>query len=304
MHFYPRPPRGGRPRWAGKPQKPMLFLSTPSARRATRSGEVCAVVGDDFYPRPPRGGRRSCGKGWSTFGQFLSTPSARRATQGWHHDHHGQQISIHALREEGDQAGAFTAVSVRDFYPRPPRGGRLMPLALVALASLFLSTPSARRATNETVVGDDRIVFLSTPSARRATSLSVNTSVSFLFLSTPSARRATLGCRPRCRFSKISIHALREEGDVRRGPLWRGLSDFYPRPPRGGRPSTDFRWRKCSYFYPRPPRGGRLRCAEFHGQNVQFLSTPSARRATYPTAGRCNQMRHFYPRPPRGGRPA
>ena len=34
-------------------------------------------------------------------------------------------ISIHALREEGD----------------------LMPLALVALASLFLSTPSARRAT-------------------------------------------------------------------------------------------------------------------------------------------------------------
>ena len=110
-----------------------------------------------------------------------------------------------------------------------------MPLALVALASLFLSTPSARRATNETVVGDDRIVFLSTPSARRATSLSVNTSVSFLFLSTPSARRATLGCRPRCRFSKISIHALREEGDVRRGPLWRGLSDFYPRPPRGGR---------------------------------------------------------------------
>ena len=37
-------------------------------------------------------------------------------------------ISIHALREEGDQAGAFTAVSVRDFYPRPPRGGRRLPI--------------------------------------------------------------------------------------------------------------------------------------------------------------------------------
>ena len=33
-------------------------------------------------------------------------------------------ISIHALREEGD--GMITVVTdvVRDFYPRPPRGGR------------------------------------------------------------------------------------------------------------------------------------------------------------------------------------
>ena len=35
---------------------------------------------------------------------------------------------------------------------------------------------------------------------------------------------------------KISIHALREEGDrgVQRGQQQQG--DFYPRPPRGGRP--------------------------------------------------------------------
>ena len=36
--------------------------------------------------------------------------------------------------------------------------------------------------------------------------------------------------------SKISIHALREEGDLeaaRNGPC---LENFYPRPPRGGRP--------------------------------------------------------------------
>ena len=34
-------------------------------------------------------------------------------------------ISIHALREEGD--GRFTGLtrSRRNFYPRPPRGGRL-----------------------------------------------------------------------------------------------------------------------------------------------------------------------------------
>ena len=36
----------------------------------------------------------------------------------------------------------------------------------------------------------------------------------------------------------ISIHALREEGDIphpSRGP---GLRHFYPRPPRGGRPGA------------------------------------------------------------------
>ena len=33
----------------------------------------------------------------------------------------------------------------------------------------------------------------------------------------------------------ISIHALREEGDSNRILLTGSLSDFYPRPPRGGR---------------------------------------------------------------------
>ena len=55
------------------------------------------------------------------------------------------------------------------FYPRPPRGGRRVaadaPLALLE----FLSTPSARRATDGVEVMDDVKIFLSTPSARRAT---------------------------------------------------------------------------------------------------------------------------------------
>ena len=33
-------------------------------------------------------------------------------------------------------------------------------------------------------------------------------------------------------------------------------------------------------FYPRPPRGGRLKLLELDHDNFQFLSTPSARRAT------------------------
>ena len=35
---------------------------------------------------------------------------------------------------------------------------------------------------------------------------------------------------------KISIHALREEGDPVHGSQPSALSYFYPRPPRGGRP--------------------------------------------------------------------
>ena len=33
-------------------------------------------------------------------------------------------ISIHALREEGDLDSQYFGVAQRNFYPRPPRGGR------------------------------------------------------------------------------------------------------------------------------------------------------------------------------------
>ena len=123
----------------------------------------------------------------------------------------------------------------------------------------------------------------------------------------------------------ISIHALREEGDCRRWAASSGRCDFYPRPPRGGRPVYG---RCCTaqvrYFYPRPPRGGRLTVVASLVAWWEFLSTPSARRATnqLPSGlllrlisihalreeGDCfawlsdNHMYDFYPRPPRGGR--
>ena len=81
------------------------------------------------------------------------------------------------------------------FYPRPPRGGRL--LVRVKVAGV--------------------LKFLSTPSARRATSYLPGTAIVDLFLSTPSARRAT-PARARLQLpAQISIHALREEGDVGHG---------------------------------------------------------------------------------------
>ena len=81
----------------------------------------------------------------------------------------------------------------------------------------FLSTPSARRATCECIVDiDSTTEFLSTPSARRATG---HAGLLFGggggFLSTPSARRATAQTSKQTRASpSISIHALREEGDI------------------------------------------------------------------------------------------
>ena len=34
-----------------------VFLSTPSARRATSLGIATIYYAEDFYPRPPQGGR-------------------------------------------------------------------------------------------------------------------------------------------------------------------------------------------------------------------------------------------------------
>ena len=78
------------------------------------------------------------------------------------------------------------------------------------------------------------------------------------FLSTPSARRATYRAKERQKILRISIHALREEGDASAGAAVSCSANFYPRPPRGGR------------HY----KNNRCICA------VAFLSTPSARRAT------------------------
>ena len=57
-----------------------------------------------------------------------------------------------------------------------------------------------------------------------------------IFLSTPSARRATKDSLCMANLVYISIHALREEGDFLRGQSSCARRNFYPRPPRGGRP--------------------------------------------------------------------
>ena len=59
-------------------------------------------------------------------------------------------ISNHALREEGDAGPPDYLGGNGNFYPRPPRGGRLVRRSTAVVADVFLSTPSARRATAKT----------------------------------------------------------------------------------------------------------------------------------------------------------
>ena len=52
-----------------------------------------------------------------------------------------------------------------------------------------------------------------------------------LFLSTPSVRRATTRRKVDLANLLISIHALREVGDLLHPQRWTWIHDFYPRPP-------------------------------------------------------------------------
>ena len=173
-HFYPRPPRGGRP--FQPPGRPVHLPISIHALREEGDGKARSPSpsGDDFYPRPPRGGRRRPHFHRCTQTAFLSTPSARRATsisEAAAPD--GVSISIHALREEGDLMREL-AIRIKDISIHALREeGDLerrcaiagWPISIHALreegdvffaffnpfAGQFLSTPSARRATFEVI---------------------------------------------------------------------------------------------------------------------------------------------------------
>ena len=148
-----------------------------------------------------------------------------------------KQISIHALREEGDQLALHRSHRNSYFYPRPPRGGRHILRYGHRGLHEFLSTPSARRATEDAEAYRTRLsIFLSTPSARRATEGAVQHD-RVILISIHALREEGDAATGETVFAlnRISIHALREEGDGKRHLYGCGLGDFYPRPPRGGR---------------------------------------------------------------------
>ena len=147
------------------------------------------------------------------------------------------------------------------FYPRPPRGGRLT---------------SARTVP-------EHVHFYPRPPR--------------------GGRRGSPGSPRRCAW--ISTHALREEGDVNWKAAVRTWEQFLPTP--SARRATAARSSSTpspTDFYPRPPRGGRPGLPGIPVTSGGFLPTPSARRATSLPADMLNVPPNFYPRPPRGGRHA
>ncbi len=122
--FYPRPPGGGRllPRMLS--DIPINFYPRPpgGGRPFCISKDICVY---NFYPRPPGGGRLS----HSMFPRTAETISIHalrvegdKIAPFVKHLHY---ISIHALRVEGDKS-IFDRLRrrIRNFYPRPPGGGR------------------------------------------------------------------------------------------------------------------------------------------------------------------------------------
>ena len=145
----------------------------------------------NFYPRPPRGGRHSPCSSPAGSEYFYPRPPRGGRPHWWR------------LPECQNY-----------FYPRPPRGGRPAIAAACKTTDEFLSTPSARRATTGRLKSSaPEIYFYPRPPRGGRLRSRVIVTTSYIFLSTPSARRATRMELEAYGHSKISIHALREEGD-------------------------------------------------------------------------------------------
>ena len=78
----------------------------------------------DFYPRPPRGGRLSEEERKQADEKISIHALREEGDPELLEELRKAKISIHALREEGDAANTPLSTVARNFYPRPPRGGR------------------------------------------------------------------------------------------------------------------------------------------------------------------------------------
>ena len=201
-------------------QKTRITIPTISIHALRVEGDggcrrgACRCAGH-FYPRPPGGGRHDARVGLPLKNAFLSTPSGWRATFLRYIELPETQISIHALRVEGDPfpdiPGQFADISIhalrvegdaffprqparrQNFYPRPPGGGRRAKTVRPTALLYFYPRPpgGGRRVFPAPTCPPTK--FLSTPSGWRATRKNGTTDSSALFLSTPSGWRATSG---------------------------------------------------------------------------------------------------------------
>ena len=233
-----------------------VFLSTPSARRATQGLEQYNRHNQNFYPRPLRGGRPSATAKYTASKNFYPRPLRGGRLLLVFEQAGLFVISIHALCEEGDVVliGQFAGgvISIHALCEE----GDCPDLLSWKSYMKFLSTPSARRATTCTA-SRWTVASYFYPRPLRGGRPTLRTNALTTLISIHAlCEEGDPQHRHRCRGNRISIHALCEEGDQRRCPGRR-------------RPflSTPSARRATSV----PAAGAR---------RLKFLSTPSARRAT------------------------
>ena len=175
-YFYPRPPGGGRRAISRSPSYP-LFISIHALR-----------VEGDYRVQPTT----------LMYTQFLSTPSGWRATFTTCRPKTNSPLFLST--PSGWRATQEMAKKLRvsrDFYPRPPGGGRRISGSDSSQLFNFYPRPPGGGRRSRRAAVRQRVVFLSTP----------------------SGWRATVKAKEKCPGLRISIHALRVEGD-RHTPIW------------------------------------------------------------------------------------
>ena len=237
-HFNPRPPWGGRHVKYPVLTEKLVFQSTPSVGRATSAYRHCSNDNTEFQSTPSVGRATYLYQIADEMIKFQSTPSVGRATQAIATRVSTGDISIHALRGEGDDFRASSCRCSLNFNPRPPWGGRRRIFCCsISCGTLFQSTPSVGRATlkHEGYSCDDWDISIHALRGEGDESRGSVREEKHIFQSTPSVGRATREghfCPPP---AFISIHALRGEGDCITPSLETCEVHFNPRPPWGGR---------------------------------------------------------------------
>ncbi len=170
-HFNPRPPWGGRPSSCPNRSRHNIFQSTPSVGRATSSTCRLSSKRRHFNPRPPWGGRHHC-----IVDIVIDT-----------------QISIHALRGEGDETPQY-GISTHFTFQSTPSVGRATPARLFMNAIICISIHALRGE------GDKKCRLSSTKKR--------------YFNPRPPWGGRHDYCLQILAGTAISIHALRGEGDT------------------------------------------------------------------------------------------
>ena len=214
---------------------------------------------------------------------FLSTLSLRRATN-WPKQsiHHKSFLSTLSLRR--------ATVSARDipkeqkhFYPRSPCGERRW-LRCWQLAARDISIHALLAESDAEIAKTSNAdtKFLSTLSLRRATMipLSLLIFVFYFYPRSPCGERLhrTVNIqRPTTFLSTLSLR----RATIRKCQIIPIIQNFYPRSPCGERQYHQILLQhSANYFYPRSPCGERQSSGTGIGEQIEFLSTLSLRRAT------------------------